>query len=210
MGRIWNCFNGNPRTEAVGDGELEDGFIQLESLGDAVFPERVSDWYLGMVFSESSGPFSNRLEYVHVSSHLGDSLFDSIPRIIYTRESFRFTTSFRPSDQWRFYLGAGYYPHLDPAEPRLFFHGGLEAYSRPFTFLAGTSGRGYFTYDLKIKQEAGGTVNQNFELGFQWKWKEENSQGIRMALLYYNGKNEYGQFYQENDNHWSLGIFFDP
>jgi hypothetical protein len=193
-----------------GWGIMGASFIELDSLGHFIYPERVSDWYLGMYFSEASGDFAHRLEYTHVSSHLGDELFDSIPRIIYTRESFRWTTSWQPSEPFRLYLGAGYYPHIDPSEPPLFAHGGLELYSDYFGFLLGTVGRGYFTYDIKAKQEAGGVVNQNFQWGFQWKWKKETSQAVRVALSYFNGNSEYGQFYQSNDNHWGAGIYFDP
>lgn len=193
-----------------GWGIMGASFIELDSLGNFVYPERVSDWYLGMYFSESSGDFSHRFEYMHVSSHLGDELFNFIPRIIYTRESFRWTTSWKPSESFRLYAGVGYYPHIAPAEPPLFAHAGLEFYSDYFGFLLGSVGRAYFTYDVKAKEEEGGVVNQNFQWGIQWKWKKETHQALRVALSYYNGNSEYGQFYESNDNHWGIGIYFDP
>src|ERR1039457_830537 len=174
------------------------------------FPERVSDYQLGVYFSQSSGLFSHRLEYVHFSSHLGDELFDYVQRFIYTRESFRFTSSFQPSENFRFYAGVGYWGHIDPVEKPFFIHWGTELYTDSFGFIGGTAGRGYFAYDIKIKDEAGGVVNQAFQWGLQWKWKKENSTAIRLALLYYNGNSEYGQFYHLTDNHWGLGIYFDP
>jgi hypothetical protein len=185
-------------------------FIELVSQGQDRYPERVTDWYLGTYFSESSGQWSHRLEYMHVSSHLGDWLFLYVPRIIYTRESFRYTASFQPSESVRLYAGGGYYPHIAPDDNRFFGHVGAEFYTSAFSFLVGTTGRGYFSYDLKAKGEAGGVADQTFELGFQWKWKKESSEAFRLAVLYYNGKSEYGQFYLQNDNHWGLGFFFDP
>jgi hypothetical protein len=210
-----------------GWGILGAGFIGLGSVTDASaypdrvvhrdgfdifnnFPERVSDWHLGTYFSQSSGEFSHRLEYLHISSHLGDELFGYVPRFIYTRESFRLTSSFQPSSEFRFYAGVGYWGHIDPEEKPFFMHAGTEIYSPSFGFIAGTTGRGYFTYDLKIKDEAGGVVNHAFQLGLQWKWKKETSQAIRFAVLYYNGNSEYGQFYKQRDDHWGFGIFFDP
>ncbi len=174
------------------------------------FPERVSDYQLGVYFSQSSGLVSHRLEYVHFSSHLGDELFDYVQRFIYTRESFRFTTSFQPSENFRFYAGVGYWGHIDPVEKPFFIHWGTELYTDSFGFIGGTAGRGYFAYDIKIKDEAGGVVNHSFQWGLQWKWKKETSPAIRLAVLYYNGNSEYGQFYRLNDNHWGLGIYFDP
>ena len=82
-------------------------FIELDSLGNFVYPERASDWYLGMYFSEASGDFSHRFEYTHISSHLGDELFYEVPRIIYSREFFRWTTSFQASESLRIYAGLG-------------------------------------------------------------------------------------------------------
>ena len=150
------------------------------------------------------------LEYVHISSHLGDELFDYVPRFIYTRESFRFTSAFRPSERFRLYVGVGYWGHVDPVEKPFFLHGGVELYSEYWNFLLGTQGRGYFGYDLKVKEEAGGIVNQAFQLGLQWKLSQESHQAIRLALLYFNGHSEYGQFYLQKDDHWGIGVYFDP
>jgi len=174
-----------------------------------VFPERVSDWYLGTYFSQSSGNFSNSLEYTHVSSHLGDLLFDYVPRIVYTRESFRFTTSFHPWEELRVYAGAGYSGHIVPVEAPFFLHAGAEAFTGA-TPMIRTVLRGYFAYDLKIKDEAGGVVNHAFQWGIQWKEKESSRAAIRLALLYYHGNTEYGQFYKIQDDHWGAAIYFDP
>ncbi len=182
--------------------------IQLDGLGNGVFPERVSDWYLGTYFSESLGAFSHRLEYLHVSSHLGDSLFPD-PRIIFTRESFRWTTSFDPSRQFRVYAGAGYYPHMAPDDQRFYAHWGAELYSEDWP-LRGTVVRGYLGYDGKYLREAGGVLDQNFELGVQWKWTQDSTRAIRVAVSYYAGNSDFGQFYRQSDNHWAWGVYFDP
>lgn len=185
-------------------------YIELDSVGNFVYPERISDWYLGTYFSQSSGALSHRLEYLHVSSHLGDELFSEVQRFVYTRESFRFTTSYEPDPSFRLYGGVGYYPHMAPEDNRFFAHAGTEIYSGFFPMPGGTSGRGYFTYDAKWKGEAGGVLDQTFEAGVQWKWKKDSHQAVRLAVLYYNGNSEYGQFYRQSDNHWGLGAFFDP
>lgn len=193
-----------------GWGILASSDLLLDSLGHYAYPERVSDWTMGMYFSQSSGPFSHRLEYTHVSSHLGDEFFPDVPRFIYTRESFRWISSFRPADPIRLYAGVGHWGHIDPVERPFFLHAGAELYTNPFEFIVGTSARGYFAYDVKLKDEAGGVMNQAFQLGLRWKWKEETRSAIRLAILYYNGNSEYGQFYRLKDDHWGLGIYFDP
>jgi hypothetical protein len=187
-------------------------YIELDSIGNSMFPERVSDWQFGTYFSMKSDDLSFRLQYLHVSSHLGDELFYTIPRIIYSRESLRLTCSYDFSGSFRLYGGLGYWTHLslNPDDPRIFGHAGLELYTSFFPFIVGTSGRGYFSYDLQVLGEAGGVIDQTFQVGLQWKWKKDSHQSIRMALLYYSGNSQYGQFYEMNDSHWGLGIFFDP
>lgn len=183
-------------------------------IGDIIyydsFPEHVSDWYLGTYFAESLGYFSNRFEYTHVSSHLGDELFGYVDPFIYTQESLRFTSSFQPDDRVRIYAGAGYFTHIAPPDNLFFFHGGTELYLPYWNFIAGTVVRGYFTYDLKFGGEGWGTVDQAFQLGFQWKGKKENSRELRAALVGYLGNSQYGQFYLQQDNYWGVGFYFDP
>ena len=198
-----------------------DTFIQVESPGYGplsltdrtyflVVPERVSDWYLGAFISESSRGFSNLLEVMHVSSQLRDGSFADIQNFVSTQVSFRYTASFRPSDQLRLYGGLGYFSQVLHGEPPVFAHAGAEIYSPYQGFIFSTWLRGYSTYDLQLNQDVGGVISQNFEAGIQWKWKKESHQAIRFALLYFNGNSDYGQFYKQNDDHWTLGLFFDP
>ncbi|HVM32500.1 MAG TPA: DUF1207 domain-containing protein, partial [bacterium] len=183
--------------------------IELNGLGNGVFPERVSDWYLGTYFSQSQGDVSHRLEYLHVSSHLGDSLFNVEPRVIFTRESFRWTTAWQVDHQWRLYWGLGYYPHMAPDDKRYYFHWGGELFTQDWP-LKGTVVRGYLGYDGKWLGEAGGVLDQNFELGVQWKPHSDSSRAVRVAVSYYSGNSLFGQFYTRPDSHWVWGVYFDP
>jgi hypothetical protein len=168
------------------------------------------DLWLGTYVSESFGAFSNRLEYLHGTSHLGDYYFFSgLQPVSYTRDGLQFTDSFQPSDFLRLYAGLGYWLYADLSTPALTTQLGTEIYTN-YSHLDGNLFRGYFAYDLKIGNEINGVLDQNFELGVQFKGTKEDSPGIRLAVLYYNGNNLYGQFYGQSDNHWSFGFFVDP
>jgi hypothetical protein len=84
----------------------------------------------------------------------------------------------------------------------------MEAYTPPFgpeaTFL-----RAYITGDFQWKGETQ-SLNQAYQLGFQWKPNKEGYRDMRLALLYYNGHSDFGQFYQDLDEHWGIGLYFDP
>jgi hypothetical protein len=187
-------------------------FIELDSLGDAIFPNRVDDWHLGTYFTERSGNFSQRLQYEHVSSHLGDELVPLMPRIIYSRESFRYTLSYDLSQNFRLFGGPCYWSHISPdiSDPRFFFTGGLELYTDYSRFLFDTHIRGYLTYYIEVLGEAGGVVDQTVQFGLEYRAKTDTHQAVRTGIILYTGNGLYGQFYQNPESYWGLGIFFDP
>ncbi|HXL72370.1 MAG TPA: DUF1207 domain-containing protein, partial [bacterium] len=168
------------------------------------------DLWVGTYVSESSGLFSNRLAFLHGTSHLGDYyFFSNLQPISYARDGLQFTDSFQPSDLFRLYGGLDYWLYADPLVPSFFVQLGTEIYTY-YSHFDGNLFRGFFAYDLKIGNEVNGVLDQNFELGIQLKGSKENSTGIRLAVLYYNGNDLYGQFYGQSDNHWSFGFFVDP
>jgi hypothetical protein len=214
VGQTIELLQWHPGAESWGWGIEGSSHIQLDTIGNATFPERVSDWGLGTYFSSRFGDFSARLQYLHISSHLGDALFypPNLPHIVYSRESLRFILSWDVSETFRLYGGPGFWTHITPNvdDSRPLGHAGLELYTHYFPFIVGTLGRGYFSYDFQIYAEAGVVVDQTFEAGLQWKWKKESHQSIRMAALVYTGNSQYGQFFQKPDGYLGLGIFFDP
>jgi hypothetical protein len=191
-----------------GFGLFGAGFILLDENG-ASFPMRAGDWYAGFYASESFGWFENRLQLEHQSSHLGDSLQDVREVIIFNGENVNITTAFKPGDWLRLYAGAGYWINFYPPENTWFGSLGAELYS-PFFDLAGTLLRGYSTVDLNWKTPAGGTLNKNIQVGLQWKFEKQQTRAIRIALVYYNGNSKFGQFYEDPDEHWGFGFYFDP
>ncbi len=190
-----------------GWGVFGQGFILLDENG-ATFPMRAADWYAGMYVSESHSGLSHRLEFEHQSAHLGDSLQGLEEPFFFSRENFNYTFSFKPDDPLGIYTGLGAWYNMYPRGKALFASLGLEVYS-PAADVGGTCLRGYATGDLKWLQETE-VADQDYQLGIQWRFKKEESRDVRLALLYYNGNSEFGQFYQDHDEHWGFGLYFDP
>jgi hypothetical protein len=190
-----------------GWGVFGQGYILLDENG-ATFPMRAGDWYAGMYVSETSGDLSHRLEFEHQSAHLGDSLQGLREPFFFSRENFNYTFSCRPGDSCGFYAGLGAWENMYPKGRALFASLGTEIYS-PAADVGGTFFRGYAAGDLKWLQETE-VVDQAYQLGIQWKFKKEESRDVRLALLYYNGDSEFGQFYRDHDEHWGFGLYFDP
>jgi hypothetical protein len=185
------------------------GYILLSENG-ATFPMQAGDWYAGTYVSEKSGPFSFRLEFEHQSAHLGDA-FDgtTITPIFYSRENFNLTSSYDAAPWLRFYANLGFWENIAPPDKLFFASLGTEIYSPTFSFL-GAALRGYGTYNLKHKEEAGGVNNQTIQMGLQLKAHEGDRASVRLALVYYNGNAEFGQFYLQHDEHWGTAVYFDP
>ncbi len=189
-------------------GMFGTGFILLDQEGVA-FPMRNNDWLAGMYLTGSSGSFSHRLEFLHQSSHLGDSLEGLQEPIIYNGENFNYTFSYQPSESLRFYAGLGVWENIYPYDNAFFASLGAEVFSTASEFI-GTTVRGYGTFHLKWKAQGAGTLNKTAQLGIQWKFNPEESRALRLAVIFYDGNYEYGQFYQGHDNHWAVGVYFDP
>ena len=181
----------------------------LLDYGGGAFPMRANDWQYGTSINHSKEKFSQQLEFTHASAHLGDSLTDERDRFIYSREYFRLILSYDYNDSIRFYGGGGSVVHTFPHVNPTFFQGGGEVFSSSKDFLSHPA-RLYGAYDVKYKDEAGGTWNNSVQFGIQWKpSRKQTSKAIRLGIHYFNGNNEFGQFYLEKESYWGVGIYFD-
>ncbi len=189
-------------------GLFGSGFILLDENG-ATFPARANDWVAGLDLSESTGILSHRLEFLHQSSHLGDSLEGVQEPIIYNGENFNYVCSLQPWENLRFYAGIGAWENLFPPDNAFFAPFGVEVFSPPLGFI-GTYMRGYTACHLEWKGQAGGQWDGAFQWGIQWKWKKNEPRAVRLALVYYDGNYQFGQFYLRHDSHLGIGIYFDP
>lgn len=209
IGQFFDLFQWNfPNKNRVSWGVHGAAFALLD-YGGGAFPMRASDWQYGTSISHSKDRFSQRLEFTHASAHLGDSLTDERNWFKYSREYFRLILSYDYNDSIRFYGGGGAVVHTFPYVNPLFFQGGGEVFSSSKEFLSHPI-RFYGAYDVKYKDEAGGVFNNSLQFGIQWRPSgKQTRKSIRLGINYFNGNNEFGQFYLEKETHWGLGIYFD-
>jgi hypothetical protein len=167
------------------------------------------DWFSGTYLSEKTGPFSFRFEFQDQKSDLGQALFDSEKILLFTRDNFNLTASLQALPGLRLYAGEGLkfpWDDFDRAESQSFFFTGLEVLTKPFAFLGDC--RGYGAYHFKYQNQAGETFDHAAQLGLRWGGGPGPS--LRLALTYYTGHSEFGQFFQQMDQHWGIGVFYDP
>lgn len=170
---------------------------------DLKFPMQENDWWFGTYLS-GGRQVRWRLDYTHVSSHLGDALFQEVQPIVYSREFVRFLASLR-GPFTRLYVGPGWLVHTLPQVKTFFLQAGAEWTSRPLT----GAGRLYAAWDVKVKREAGGVTNHTLQGGWQFG-DAERGRTMRLGLQYFKGHSENGQFYLAKEDRLSFGVFFDP
>ncbi len=190
-----------------GWGIFGSGYILLDEDG-ATFPMRGGDWYAGMYLSGKLDQFSGRLEFEHESSHLGDSLQGIQDPVFISRENFNLALSYADPGLYRLYTRIGYWENMAPVGDPFFCSFGGELYSPSFGSEQ-TDIRAYTSLDLTYKGETPNTFNKTWQLGLRAGLKPQGGRALRLALIYYDGHSEYGQFYQDYDTHWALGVFFD-
>ncbi len=199
-----------------GDGEhwacglLGSGYLSILRYSWASYRLEAMDLWMGAIVSESSGAFSHRLEALHGTSHLGDWDFTSgTAPVAWSRDGLQYTGSIRACEALRLYGGMGWWWRATPSAAPVFLHLGADLASG-YSAVAGGRVRAFLACDLKLGDGAAGELEQNEQLGIQFKGRDGDSAGLRLAVLYHGGRSDYGQFDSRDDSHWGLGLFFDP
>ena len=190
-----------------GWGVFGDGTILLDEQG-ATFPMQAGDWNAGMYVSEMTGDLSHRLAFDHHSAHLGDALQGGPEPLFFSRENFNYALAYQASENLALYSKVGIWWNMAPKGGALFASAGLELFTDP-SDLWGTYLKGYASSDWQWVQETE-SFDQTYQVGIVWKAQKTDARDVRLALLYYNGNSQFGQFYRDRDEHFGFGLFFDP
>lgn len=198
---------------AWGWGLFGSGQILLEQYG-ASFPMLAGDWEVGTHLVLASGPLSHRFSFKHQSSHLGDSLQDEVlaggePPLFFSREALQYSLSFHPTEDLRLLGGVGNWLNMAPLGDPWFASLGFEAFA-DLLALAGHPLRAYAAGNLRWAGEDGEAWGKVLQAGLQWKLEGSGTRAIRLAAVLSSGPSQYGQFQRELDEHWGLGLYFDP
>jgi opacity protein-like surface antigen len=144
----------------------------------------------------------------HYSSHLGDEYIERTGaiRIHYTREEIRAGVAWTFNDYSTLYSDIGYgydirnESILDPWRVQI----GLQ-YQRPGVFLDGNAGW-YTALDISSYEENDWDKNYSFQLGFDMPTEYRR---WRLGLAYYNGRSQYGEFFQYREKYYTIGLWVD-
>ena len=149
---------------------------------------------------------STRVMPFHVSSHLGD---DYIKRTGILPEKYSFDAvkllqSYEPTPRWRLYGGYLYTIRWEhSALGRNALQSGLEWTSRAW---AKGSAQTYWAADLQNWERIGWNPLFHTQLGMHLRNDLTSTQTFSPYLEFASGHREQGQFYDEEETHWGLGL----
>ncbi|MEP7027870.1 MAG: DUF1207 domain-containing protein [Candidatus Eisenbacteria bacterium] len=180
------------------DGMLWGWFARLPNFN---FPLESVDGSFGIALERMAGPWSARLRYGHLSSHLGDGGYDiEARRIAYSRESVALVGSYAPGSGLRAYAGPTFMLHGTPRAPAFQFQVGAEATRAR----AGRAASPYAAVDLRLKAEVENRVNQSYQAGV--RIGREPGRRVRISVGYEAGMSERGQAWQRSEHFLRAGI----
>ncbi len=160
------------------------------------------DGSFGLALDRASGPWSARLRYGHVSSHLGDGEYDiEARRIAYSRESIALIGAYAPAAGLRAYAGPTLRLHGTPRAPAFQFQVGGETRG---ALKDGQSAAPYAAVDFRIKAENEYRVNQSYQAGV--RIGRVPGRIVRFALGYESGVSERGQAWRQAERFVRVGV----
>jgi hypothetical protein len=191
-------------------------YTRARSEANFKFPVETVDYLFGVnggyKNKSKNSEWGARLRFSHISAHLVDGYYDSKSGswlnerqpFVYSKEFFELIAYYKIYG-FRVYGGVTYNIHIIPYEIKKgIFEAGFDYYAEHLKtplFIP------FVAYDFKLSgiQEFSG--NNILSTGI--KFGEPTSRGFSILLVYFSGKSVHGEFYDLNENYWTIGINLD-
>lgn len=183
-------------------------YTRLRTAGNFKFPVETSDYYFGLntciTDSMFDLPFSYRIRFAHISSHLVDGYADSSvfkkQPYVYSREFIDLVAAVQLCD-FRVYCGLNILYSVKPKDflllnPQI----GFDYEHKLLSWMSATAG-----YDFRYVGIRGDLYPVHAaQAGL--KFTTENNAGLFLGMYYYSGKSMHGLFFDEKDNYLGFGF----
>ncbi len=168
---------------------------------------KAADFHAGIPVSYRKGKWSTRVEFYHVSSHLGTDYESSFPYPLfhYSREEIEDLVSYDASKHFRVYGGPRFLVRTFPHVGRWTLQAGTEWFPARLEY---QHARFYLADDYQARQEVGWKPNLSVNPGVQFRTRK----GVPVARLegwYYSGQDPFGQLYLLRERIAGAQFIFD-
>jgi hypothetical protein len=167
-----------------------------------------ADFRFGIPLTYGIGRYQAKFAYYHLSSHIGDEYLIKNPTFVrrnYVRDELVWGNGFYLTDDVRLYGEIGYAFYTDGGADPLELQTGIEYSPAHYT---GFRGAPFAAINGLLRQEFdfGGLLV--VQAGWQWRG-EHNRRLVRFGGEYSNGKSEQFEFYDQFEQRYGLGMWFD-
>lgn len=167
-----------------------------------------ADFRGGFPLTYGAGPLQLKLEYYHLSSHLGDEFMIKNPgvqRINYSRDAVVLGVSLFPTDNIRLYGEADYAVFADGGSEPWHFQFGAE-YSPIYN--PGFIGSPFAAINGSLRQEVNFGGSLVVQAGWQWL-SIATGRRLRFGFQYFNGKSEQYEFFNSFEEQLAIAAWYD-
>jgi len=167
-----------------------------------------ADFRAGVPLTYGIGGFEAKFAYYHTSSHLGDEYMIRNPsavRINYVRDALVLGFALRPNPNIRLYGEAGWAFYSDGGALPWEFQFGAEYAPVQATGFRGAPFAAVNGY-LREEQNYSGTLTA--QAGWMWR-SRYNGPMLRTGFQYLNGKSPQSQFFDQFEEQFGWGLWYD-
>ncbi len=166
-----------------------------------------SDFRFGIPLTWGNAFYQVKCGYYHLSSHVGDEFLlknPGFPRLNFSRDVLVLGISLSPRELWRVYGEAGYAFYSDVSE-QWEFQFGIDYAPSGAT---GPRGKPFAAVNGHLREEVDFGGNVVLQAG--WAWRGSPSSGmLRTGVEYYNGKNDQFSFFNDSEQKFGFGVWYD-
>jgi Protein of unknown function (DUF1207) len=167
-----------------------------------------ADFRAGVPLTYGLGGFEAKFAYYHISSHLGDEYLVRHPnavRINYVRDALVLGLAFRPMLDLRIYGEAAWAFYYDGGAQPWEFQFGAEYAPIQAT---GFRGAPFLAVNGYLREELNYNGTLTVELGWMWR-SRYNGPLLRTGFQYLNGMSPQFQFFDQFEEQFGLGLWYD-
>ena len=169
---------------------------------------RSSDFRVGTVVTYGVGRWQSKFGYYHLSSHLGDEFLlknNGFERVNYSRDAIVLGQSFNPIEDLRLYAETAWaFQYLGGSEPWEFQVG----FDYSPVRVTGFRGAPFLAVNGHLREEHDFGGNVVLQTGWQWRGAGPGRL-LRTGFHYYNGKSPQYSFFDEHEEQFGLGLWYD-
>lgn len=166
------------------------------------------DFRFGTLITRADGPWSAKLGYFHISSHVGDEYMERFPlfeRVNYVTESLIVGVSYQASEPLRVYGELAYAVKTSGGAKPLQLQMGVEHVPVP---LQPQRGGPFSAINLDIREAVDFSPTMTLQTGWQWQGMTSQRR-IRFGLQYLNGYTTQFEFFDKREEQIGVGSWFD-